>query len=95
MLHMIIVKANESAPSREEFIRCAEEAFRPVTDIPGVHGVRVRRGLPLAENRYDFIVEIDMEKESLSAYNESAAHKTWKENYGGWIAKKAIFDCEE
>lgn len=95
MKHMIIVKANANAPSREEFIAAAQAAFAPVTAISGVRAVRVRKGLPLAPNRYDFIVEIDMDRESLPAYNESAAHQLWKEKYGGWIESKAIFDCEE
>ena len=95
MKHLVIVKMNENAPSREEFIQKAKEAFAPVTDIPGIRAVRVIPGLPLAENRYDFIVEIDMDKESLPAYNESEAHKSWKKNYGAWILSKAIFDCED
>ena len=95
MKHMVIVKMNENAPSREEFIQKAREAFAPVTDIPGIRAVRVIPGLPLAENRYDFIVEIDMDKESLPAYNESEAHKNWKKTYASWIQHKAIFDCEE
>ena len=95
MKHMIIVKANENAPSREAFMQAAEEAFRSVTEIPGIHGVRVRPGLPLAPNRYDFIVEIDMDREALSAYDQSEAHHRWKDNYSGWIEKKAIFDCED
>ena len=95
MKHLIIVKANDSAPSREAFIRAAEAAFAPVTAIDGIHGVRVIPGLPLAVNRYDFIVEITMEQAALPAYNDSEAHRLWKENYGGWIEKKAIFDCED
>lgn len=95
MKHMIIVKANESAPAREEFAKAAEEVFKTITNIDGVHSLRVRLGLPMAANRYDFIVEIDMDKEALPAYNDSPEHHLWKEKYGGWIEKKAIFDTED
>lgn len=95
MKHLIIVKANENAPSREAFMDAAKKAFSPVTQIPGVRSVRVIPGLKLSENRFDFIVEIDMNRESLPLYDQSEAHRLWKENYGSWIEKKAIFDCEE
>lgn len=95
MKHLIIVKANSNAPAREAFMEAAKEAFSPVTQIPGVRSVRVIPGLKLAENRFDFIVEIDMNRESLPLYDRSEAHRLWKQNYGGWIEQKAIFDCEE
>ena len=60
----------------------------------GVHAVRVIEGIREHENRYHFIIEIDMEKEALPAYNVSRCHHEWKEKYGSRIEKKAIFDYE-
>ena len=36
-----------------------------------------------------------MNKESLPLYDECECHKEWKEQYGKYIAKKAIFDYED
>ena len=46
------------------------------------------------ENRYDLMIEIDMEPEALDAYDRSVWHHQWKEQYGSLLEKKAIFDHE-
>ena len=93
MKHLIIVK---SAPEIDahEFALSAEAHFQGILDIPGIHHVKVIEGIREHENRYHFIIEIDMDKEALPAYNKSQCHHDWKEKYGSWIEKKAIFDYE-
>ena len=38
---------------------------------------------------------MDMEKDALPAYDVSEPHLRWKTEYGGLVAKKAIFDCDD
>ena len=93
MKHLIIVKSKADVDPHA-FAQAAEAHFAPIVEIPGVHRVKVIEGIREHENRYHFIVEIDMEKDALPAYNESKRHRDWKEIYGAWIEKKAIFDYE-
>ena len=94
MLHRIIVKYTELVTDREKFEKEVLELFNPVTSIEGIRSVKTVAGLPLAPNRYDLIIEIEMDRESLEAYNECEPHKIWKRDYAKYVEKKAIFDCE-
>ena len=40
------------------------------------------------------MIEIDMDREALEAYDSSVWHRQWKEQYGCLLANKAIFDRE-
>ena len=93
MKHLIIVK---SAPEVDPhaFAAIAENHFKEIVEIPGIYGVKVIEGIREHENRYHFIIEIDMDTDALPAYNESKCHHDWKEKYASWIEKKAIFDYE-
>lgn len=93
MKHLIIVKSVPEVDPHA-FAMEAKKHFQDIVAVPGVHAVRVIEGIREHENRYHFIVEIDMEKDALPAYNVSACHHAWKEKYGSWIEKKAIFDYE-
>lgn len=93
MLHRIIVKYTTSVTDRDAFAGEVLELFKSTEQIPGIHEVRVIPGLPLAPNRYDLMIEIEMEKDALEAYNDSPAHLTWKRDYARFVESKAIFDC--
>lgn len=93
MKHLIIVKSVPEVDPHA-FAAEAEKHFMDILEVPGVHTVKVIEGIREHENRYHFIVEIDMEKDALPAYNASACHHDWKEKYGKFIDKKAIFDYE-
>ena len=45
-------------------------------------------------NRYDLLIRIDMEKETLPVYDDSEPHHVWKRDYACYLEKKAIFDYE-
>ncbi|MEG1775075.1 MAG: hypothetical protein RR367_01110 [Clostridia bacterium] len=94
MKHYIIVKYNDLVADREAFLREATEVFAPVIDIAGVRSVALHPAVLLGGNRYDLMILIDMERESLPAYDASQAHRLWKENFGKYIAHKVIFDHE-
>ena len=68
--------------------------FNDTLKISGINSVSVKRSNSDRENRYDLMIEIDMEQSSLCVYDDCAAHHLWKEKYGKYIDKKTIFDCE-
>ena len=93
MKHDIIVKfaAGTDVPALIEPIT---EIFEQCLAIPGIHGLTIRRSNSDRPNRYDLMIELDMDKDALSAYDASAPHLRWKTEYGALIAKKAIFDYD-
>lgn len=95
MLHRIIVKYTPLVTDRDAFAEEVLGIFKPLETMDGIHKVGIVKGLPLAENRWDLMIEIEMEKSALPAYNESAPHKKWKTEYACFVEKKAIFDCEQ
>ena len=94
MRHFIIVKFKKET-GKEEIARMTEpvrELFRPLTEMPGIHGVSVSRNVVDRDNRYDLAIEIDMDREALEAYDASEPHREWKARYGELIDKKTIID---
>ena len=94
MRHFIIVKWNDP----EKMKPCAEEIetlFKRTLEIPGIHSAEVYPSCSDRANRYDLMIEIGMDQDALAAWDASAPHKKWKEVYGGMLAAKTIFDCEE
>ena len=93
MKHYIIVKFTEGT----DFKALAEpvrEIFAETLAIPGIHGVEVKTSNSNRANRYDLMIILDMEKESLPAYDVSEPHLRWKSEYSSITEKKAIFDCD-
>ena len=93
MKHYIIVKLEEGI-DKEALVKPVSELFNETLSIPGIHSVSVKPCVINRPNRYDLMIEIEMEPEALPAYDESSPHHRWKEEYGHMIAKKTIFDCE-
>ena len=95
MQHLIIVKYTDLVTDREAFRQEVEALFKPLTDIEGVHEVKLIPGKPLRENRYDLIIAIRMDEDVLGVYDECDIHKKWKRDYAKYVAQKAIFDFDE
>ena len=72
-----------------------KNVFGKLLVIEGIHKVEYKQNCIDRANRFDLLVEIDMDKEVLPAYDESAPHLEWKEKYGKFVENKAIFDFEE
>lgn len=95
MKHCILAKYRpEVYPRRETLLPRIREIFAPLTDLAGIHGVRVYPNCVARDNRYDVLVVLDMAPESLPLYDVSAPHRLWKEEFGPLLAQKAIFDFE-
>ena len=94
MKHCIIVKFIEGTDYRA-LEKPVLGIFEETLSIPGIHGVELRLSNSDRPNRYDMMIVMDMEKDALPAYDVSEPHLRWKTEYGGLVAKKAIFDCDD
>lgn len=96
MKHNILVKyiPEVTKQRKAELIPEIRELFEHTTEIPGIHSVRLCPNIVDRENRYDLLIQIDMDQEALEAYDHSVWHRQWKEQYGSLLEKKAIFDFE-
>lgn len=94
MKHYIIVKFTEGTDVKA-LLAPVKAIFDETLSIPGVHGVELKLSNSDRPNRFDLMIEMDMDKEALPAYDVSAPHIRWKTEYGDCVAKKAIFDCDD
>ncbi|MBR4910303.1 MAG: hypothetical protein IKZ47_03145 [Clostridia bacterium] len=93
MKHYIIVKFTEGF----DYLSLLDEIggiFNRTLEISGINAVNIRKSNSDRSNRYDIMIEIDMDARALADYDISAPHKEWKDRFGEYIEKKAIFDCE-
>ena len=94
MKHYIIAKFIEDCDWRLMIPEIAA-LFEETKQVPGVHEVRVKPCCIDRPNRYDLMIEIGMEKDSLPLYDSCDAHHKWKERYGSLLKSKTIFDSED
>ena len=94
MKHYIIAKFNDGCDWKA-LVEPITAVFQGVLTVPGVHGVKVKPCCIDRANRYDIMIEIEMDKEALPLYDACEAHHAWKETYGGMLKAKTIFDSEE
>lgn len=94
MKHDILIKYKPeiSREQKDKLIPEIRELFEHTAEIPGIRGVALYPNVVERENRFDLLIEIDMEREALEAYDHSEWHRQWKERYGSLLAQKAIFD---
>lgn len=93
MRHFIIVKFHEDV-DKDALLPPIKELFEACLSIDGVHDVKLHLSCSQRPNRYDMMIELIMEPEALPIYDNSESHRTWKAEYGKYIAAKAIFDCD-
>ena len=93
MKHYIISKFQEDCDWRS-MVGAITELFEETLQIPGVHGVKVKPCCINRSNRYDIMIEMDMDPDALEAYDACEAHKKWKKEYGDLLQAKTIFDSE-
>lgn len=94
MKHYIIAKYKAEVTTEDKQIMAPKilELFQHTQEIPGIHDVNVYQNCVDRDTRYDIMIEMDMDREALGAYDASKWHKQWKEEYGCLLEKKAIFD---
>ena len=94
MRHYIIGKWNEGV-DKTAVLGPVKEIFDRTLEIPGVRGVKVVPCCIDRPNRYDIMIEMEMDPEALTVYDACEAHKKWKQEYGDLLQKKTIFDSED
>jgi len=94
MKHHIIVKYTDAVADKAALLERIKALYAGAAQIPGVHGVEFKENCVARENRYDLMIVLDMDADALAAWDASAVHHAWKDEYGHLVAKKAIFDCE-
>ena len=94
MKHYVISKFSEGCDWKS-MIPAITELFEQTLEIPGIRSVKVKPCCVDRPNRYDLMIEMEMDREALEAYDSCEAHKTWKREYGGFLANKTIFDSED
>lgn len=95
MKHCIIVKFKSEAGDRAALLRRIRALFDGGEAVPGVRSYSFRENCVQRPNRYDLMIELDMEPEALESWDVSQLHRDWKTQFGGCIESKAIFDYEE
>ena len=95
MKHCILVKWNNEIKDKHAFVETVKSVFDKLLSMEGIHGIEYRENCIERENRYDLLISIDMDKAVLPIYDKSAPHLEWKEKYGKFVEKKAIFDFED
>jgi len=96
MKHCIIVKYNESVDEAKKIALIPEiqALFDGTLSIEGIHKVVLKPNVINRPNRYDLVIEIEMEPAALPAYDGCEWHHRWKEEYGALLKSKAIIDLE-
>ncbi len=92
--HYIIAKWNEGV-NKQAMLAPVKEIFDRTLEIPGIRAVRVIPCCVDRPNRYDLMIEIEMDPEALPAYDASQPHKEWKERFGSLLFAKTIFDRDD
>lgn len=93
MRHYIILKFKaeyDHAGHTEEI----SGLFYKTMEIEGVSSVRLYVSNSDLSNRYDMMIEMNLTKRALKAFDACWIHKKWKDDYGRYLADKVIFDCD-
>lgn len=93
MLHHIIVKWKDTA-DKQELSQQVHILYEGAVKIPGITNVTMKENVISRPNRYDLMIVLDMDESALPTWDNSELHKKWKAEYGSFIEKKCIFDCE-
>lgn len=94
MLHYIIVKWKDDV-DKQETVKSVRAMYAGATKIPGVNNVVIKENITPRDNRYDLMIILDMENDALLTWDKSELHKEWKSEFGSFVEKKCIFDCEK
>ena len=95
MKHCIITKFNESVIDKPTAIESVKALFASAAPIEGVNGIVIHENCVERDNRYDLMIVVEMEKAALPNWDASEIHHRWKNQFGGMLEKKAIFDYED
>lgn len=95
MKHCILVKFGPQVGDWRALLPRIRALFGAAAEIPGVKGAQVFPCCVERENRWHVLIRLDVEPDALAAYDVSAMHHRWKEEFGPLLEQKAIFDYED
>ena len=95
MKHCIIVKWNSLVKDKNSLLLSIQSIFDKLLVYDEVKSVNITENVVNRSNRFDLMICIEMEKSVLPVYDDSEPHRVWKQKYGKFVEKKAIFDFEE
>lgn len=94
MKHHIIVKFTPEVEDKAALIGKVKTLFAMEAVPAGVIGYSFFENCVARDNRYDLMIVVHLPQAALPAWDASAVHKRWKSDFGQYVEKKAIFDCE-
>ncbi len=93
MKHHIIVKYTSEVTDKAAMLEKIKSLFLNAAPIRGVHSYSFYTNCVDRENRFDLMIVAELDGDCLSNWDESPLHKAWLNNFGRYVAQKAIFDC--
>ena len=94
MKHHILAKFNETVSDKTALLLDIQKLFATGEEIEGVQSYSVIPNCVDRANRYDLMIVVEMDKDALPNWDGSKLHHDWKDRFGAFLEKKAIFDCE-
>ena len=96
MQHHVIVKFKDNIENKIALADEIGNLFKGmVGSVPGVHKVSPHKNCIGMSNRYDLMVIVDMDKDALQTYTDSAIHSKWINDYEKFLESKVIMDYED
>ena len=95
MKHCIIVKWNSLVEDKHSLLPLIQSIFNKLLVYSEIKSIKLIENVVDRSNRYDLMICIEMPKDFLPTYDNSEAHREWKEKYGKFVENKAIFDFED
>ncbi len=90
MKHLILIKFKEEVS--DKIIEDIDVLFKKALQIEGIYDIRIDKNMIKLPNRYDLMIQIEMEKEALNLFDNSEIHHKWKKQFSAYIESKIIFD---
>lgn len=95
MKHYILVKYDDTVTDKSLMAEKIRKLFDSGEDIPGIHSYSIFLNCVARDNRFDLMIEICMDRDALPRWDDSLLHRRWKNEFGGSIQAKTIFDRED
>ena len=95
MKHCIIAKFNETVADKPATLAQVRALFASAAPVEGVNQITIHENCVARDNRYDLMIVVELEKTALPNWDASEIHHQWKDQFGGMLARKAIFDYED
>ncbi|MDO4940928.1 MAG: Dabb family protein [Erysipelotrichaceae bacterium] len=93
MKHYIILKFKKDV-DYHQLLPDISSTLEELKAIKGIRNVSIYTNCIFRDNRYDLMIEIEMDKDALPIYDASLTHQKLKQIYNPYLENKTIFDHE-